>query len=76
MSSPPRFGHVNVIAAPIDDSLRFRGRPNDPRERLEQDQTARCAAARLASMGGTDGQVALAPPFPGGGIEKITRSSV
>jgi hypothetical protein len=72
-NAPPRFVHINVIASPLHQPLAFEwpvrpttgleGLPKAPRKRNEP------LLVGTYTWAGRDGEVALAPSFPAGGIE-------
>jgi hypothetical protein len=68
-NAPPRFTHVNVITAPIEYELAF-GWPQTVAD-IGTIPPERSEPLLLGSFawGGKEGEVALAPSFPTGGIE-------
>jgi hypothetical protein len=72
-NAPPRFAHLNVIASPVDDPLGFRWptRATTGLEDLDNSPKKRSEPLLLGAFtwGGKEGEVALAPSFPAGGIE-------
>jgi hypothetical protein len=72
-NAPPRFVHINVIASPLDQPLAFEW-PTRPTTGLEDLAKApkkldEPLLVGAYTWGGRDGEVALTPSFPAGGIE-------
>jgi hypothetical protein len=72
-NAPSRFVHINVIASPLDHPLAFEW-PTEPTtdwDALEAVPRKREEALLVGARtwAGRDGEVALAPSFPDGGIE-------
>ena len=72
-NAPPRFAHLNVIATPVNHPLAFTWplRATATLEDLENAPKKRGEPLLLGeyTWGGRNGEIALAPSFPAGGIE-------
>jgi hypothetical protein len=71
-NAPPRFAHINVIASPVDHPLAFDWPTRATAFKALENVPRKRSAPLLVGAymwAGRKGEVALAPPFPAGGIE-------